>query len=749
MQKVRDMKRTGVYRVSGNIGDFQLELKLRHISEWLPVPKFEYAGAQASASTNTTYSSSAGGGGGDHYPDLEETEPWSDCRIYLPQGDDSYGVENRLGYYTSDYNGDMARNQVARWRRSSAASQNALEDGAEKAVGVEEDRRRRGAASPNAVQERAKKAADTEEEEKEQEQLGQRSNRSLRESTWSILSDRNSQHPAGDLFYDRNRELCNGRIATIRISWQQKYLSHAELERHLPDPGSCASKLQRRYHTWALETWELQQRHLRKLALAREQEEQEEDQDQTRVRRRIRKSRRRQGSHPRTALTLADGRPMPSSHGLSSANMSEVSFDDPHFAARTCLIHTLVDGDAEDLLPPEARQLHLEGQQLMYVYADLPKDTLLVSIRYDPGQGLLYVYPDFSSSARDLDYMVQIERDNDCRQLYAYGFENATPLEALLEDQPLPEDGEEQADDEEEYGDSEQELPEDATGLELVEHYHMLRLAASELRKPVHFELPPKRMRRVCLLLEMQTAQHFENPNVHVRYYIQLPPNTLWEAPAGEDPLRGSTATCRNAGDWRLANLGHCWQLTLLCEEQHQPDQQLLHLYFEVVSIDSWQRERCEGYAHYSLPLIAPLPTESIRLQCIRPLGSWLDALNRYFIGGRQLFDFVSYFDVQQRATQMHSRLELNNSMAMRSTGSLLLRVQKLQQRQIETAGQLLHLNLGDSDDGSDGGSSDEAEAKSPSNEDAARATTLEEVMAAYVEARQRIESLLRSIADT
>ncbi|XP_017034611.1 tectonic-like complex member Mks1 [Drosophila kikkawai] len=721
MQKVRDMKRTGVYRVSGNIGDFQLELKLRHISEWLPVPRFEYAGAQANATSGSE-------------PYTEESEPWSDCRIYLPQGEDSYGVENRLGYYTGYCNVETGGSQVARWRRRSPAKQKALEGEPEKAGGVEENRRRRSSASQKVLEDEPEKALGVE----EQEQLG----------NWSILSERNSGNPAGDLFYERNRELCNGRIASIRIAWQQKYLSHAELERHLPDPGGCATKLQRRYHTWALETWEVQQRHLQKLARARQEQEQDEDQDQARVRRRMRKSRRRQSHRPSTAVTLADGGP-PSTvtaQGLSSASISEVSFDDPHFAARTCLIHTLVDGDAEDLLPPEARQLHLEGQQLMYVYADLPKDTLLVSIRYDPGQGLLYVYPDFSSSARDLDYMVQIERDNDCRQLYAFGFENATPLEGLLEEQPQPEDEEQQADDEAEYEDSRQELPEDATGLELVEYHHMLRLVASELRNPVQFEVPPKRMRRVCLLLELQTAQHFENANVHVRYYIQPPPNTLMEAPAGEDALCGATATCRNAGDWRLANLGHCWQLTLLCEEQHQPEQQLLHLYFEVVSIDSWQRERSEGYAHYSLPLISPLPTESIRLQCIRPLGSWLDALNRYFIGGRQLFDFVSYFDVQQRPAEIHSRLESNVRMAMRSTGSLLLRMQKLQQRQIDGAGHLFQ--LGDSDDaGGSGSSSDDAEVTSP--EDATKATTLEEVMAAYVEARQRIESLLRSIADT
>jgi len=74
----------------------------------------------------------------------------------------------------------------------------------------------------------------------------------------------------------------------------------------------------------------------------------------------------------------------------------------------------------------------------------------LVSIRYDPEQGLLYVYPDFSSSAQDLDYVIQIERNNDCRQLYAFGFENVTPLEAYDDDGFSEEaDGE----DEQELGD--------------------------------------------------------------------------------------------------------------------------------------------------------------------------------------------------------------------------------------------------------------------------------------------------------
>lgn len=64
---------------------------------------------------------------------------------------------------------------------------------------------------------------------------------------------------------------------------------------------------------------------------------------------------------------------------------------------------------------------------------------------------------------------------------------------------------------------------------------------------------------------------------------------------------------------------------------------------YEVVSIDSWQRERTEGYSVYSVPFIAGRYNEVVR--CYRDLGddTWLKWLERYFIGGRrkiQLNDF-------------------------------------------------------------------------------------------------------------
>lgn len=57
---------------------------------------------------------------------------------------------------------------------------------------------------------------------------------------------------------------------------------------------------------------------------------------------------------------------------------------------------------------------------------------------------------------------------------------------------------------------------------------------------------------------------------------------------------------------------------------------------FEVVSIDWWGRERTEGYAMATIPLLAGRDDESVSFY--RDLGddTWYEWLERYFIGGRK-----------------------------------------------------------------------------------------------------------------
>ncbi|XP_023180121.2 Meckel syndrome type 1 protein homolog [Drosophila hydei] len=657
-------KRTGIYRVKGNINDFQLELKLRHVSEWLPVPKFEYTGAKVNY--------------GDHYPESTSTSGWSDCFIYVPY-EDQYG-NNYYTYYNyynpgSDYPGSSSRatscSSSARSGRSSFYSSNQSE----------------------------------------------------------LIDQQQKQQLTGETgFHALNPELCNGATANVCISWQQKCFSREELQRY-GELNNCQTSLQRRYHRWTRDIVELQQRYQLRVQHA-------EQKQRVRRRRQNKTSKTKSKSSPLSEFSVEAPTALP---------------EDPDFATRTCLIHTLINADLRELdagdpqLPAEAHELQQQGFQLMYIYAQLQQDMLLLCLRYDPACGLLYVYPDFSLSAEDLEYVLQI--DNDCRQLYAYGFENVTVVNVLEQDH-VESAAQSQRDAELELELDWDSLPgSEASAEQLVNYYQQQRSSESAQRRLLQFQLPPKRMRRVVLLLQLHEAQHFEYPNVHVRYYVNPPSHTILEPANKHDPfpLRGATATCVAGGAERLAHFSHCWQLTLLCEESHQPHQ-LLHIYFEVISVDSWQRERCEGYAHFSCSLLAPLPSgvsSGMRLQCIRPVGSWLDALNRYFIGGRALFDFVGYFKSRSRENMLHNRMELGRQHVMRSTGTLLFSVQKLQQRHQQFGYYLLQEHSNDDDDNYNDDAAAPGCCQLDPKPKSSVSATLQEVMSAYVEARERIEALL------
>lgn len=72
----------------------------------------------------------------------------------------------------------------------------------------------------------------------------------------------------------------------------------------------------------------------------------------------------------------------------------------------------------------------------------------------------------------------------------------------------------------------------------------------------------------------------------------------------------------------------------------------MLKIIYEVISIDSWSRERSEGYAVYNIPFTAGRFIEKV--DCYRDLGddTWLNWLERYFIGGRRKLQITDFSGV-------------------------------------------------------------------------------------------------------
>lgn len=101
---------------------------------------------------------------------------------------------------------------------------------------------------------------------------------------------------------------------------------------------------------------------------------------------------------------------------------------------------------------------------------------------------------------------------------------------------------------------------------------------------------------------------------------------------------------------------------------------------YAIISIDSWERERVEGYAVYNVPLICGRYIEKI--DCYRDLGddTWRNWLERYFIGGRrriQINDFHALNTDDQRVLNRYGN-------CTQSTGQLIISRNVVVQRNID-----------------------------------------------------------------
>lgn len=144
-----------------------------------------------------------------------------------------------------------------------------------------------------------------------------------------------------------------------------------------------------------------------------------------------------------------------------------------------------------------------------------------------------------------------------------------------------------------------------------------------------HFEQPLANTIVIHLFFELSSARNFENPNIYIRYLIDLPENFTCE---DQSVLTGTTQTSKNSPH----HFGFCFDVTLQIKENFddfQTHQRLPYIYFEVISKDTWSRFRTEGLAYQCLPVFKAGYWE-FQLNCVRicPRGI-IGELRRFFIG--------------------------------------------------------------------------------------------------------------------
>uniref|UniRef100_H3CQC7 MKS transition zone complex subunit 1 n=1 Tax=Tetraodon nigroviridis TaxID=99883 RepID=H3CQC7_TETNG len=263
--------------------------------------------------------------------------------------------------------------------------------------------------------------------------------------------------------------------------------------------------------------------------------------------------------------------------------------------------------------------------QTMHIMADLgppeklgqkENECLLVTIKTD-GSGTVIIKPDFNEGREPYRIVTEGEK----KEFWRLTVENASTV--MKPDER----------------DREQNIYKDL----YTQHTDYLNSLVGQ-----EFEMPPVGVLRYFMNGEIVSAKGFEYDNLYIHFTMELPTSSLadWSGPPHQ-PLSGVTHTCRTkpVGRDDVAFFSHLFS----CEASYTCDKESEEaffpwpvLYFKVLSLDSWQRCRTEGYGYLLFPDIPGKHT--ITCHTWRPLQSGTgSALRRFFIGGSPELEDHSY----------------------------------------------------------------------------------------------------------
>uniref|UniRef100_A0A8C8RQR1 MKS transition zone complex subunit 1 n=1 Tax=Pelusios castaneus TaxID=367368 RepID=A0A8C8RQR1_9SAUR len=293
--------------------------------------------------------------------------------------------------------------------------------------------------------------------------------------------------------------------------------------------------------------------------------------------------------------------------------------------------------------------------QTMYIMGDLGPygklghreyEHVLCTIKVD-SNGVITVKPDFTGTKG----AYRIEVDGEKRELWKYTLENAS-----AQVQP-EEEGQEQRMFRDLYS----------------RHKEYLNgLVGSD------FEMTLPGALRLFVNGEIVSAQGYEYNHLYVHFFLELP--SCWSSPAFQQ-LSGVTQTCatKSLGEDNVAFFSYPFTLEMFFTQEDESEGSLPQwpvIYFEVLSLDYWQRYRVEGYGSIVLPATPGVHTLTAPTWRPIELGT-VSELRRFFIGGSPELEDMTYVRVPgtfkgERLSRFGFRTE--------TTGSVTFRLHCLQQ---------------------------------------------------------------------
>ncbi|XP_067328178.1 tectonic-like complex member MKS1 [Anolis sagrei] len=293
--------------------------------------------------------------------------------------------------------------------------------------------------------------------------------------------------------------------------------------------------------------------------------------------------------------------------------------------------------------------------QTMYIMADLgppgrlglrENEHVLCTLQVD-GNGVLSVKPDFTGSKGP--YRIELEGEK--REVWSVTLQNASP-----------------------QVEHEDEAREQRVFKDLYSRHkeYLSGLVGSD------FEMTVPGALRLFVNGEIVSAQGYEYDHLYIHFFLELPSG--WSCPPSQ-PLSGVTQTCttKTCGWERVAFFSFPFTLEVFFSQEDEAEGSLSQwpvLYFEVLSLDFWQRSRVEGYGFVALPTTPGSHTVSASTWRPVELGPRAE-LQRFFVGGSPELEDLTYSRLP--GTFTGDRLS-RFGFRTKTTGSVSFRLHCLQQ---------------------------------------------------------------------
>ncbi|XP_049897410.1 Meckel syndrome type 1 protein isoform X1 [Epinephelus moara] len=269
----------------------------------------------------------------------------------------------------------------------------------------------------------------------------------------------------------------------------------------------------------------------------------------------------------------------------------------------------------------KSRHVVNNAMQTMHIMGDLgpsgrlgqkENEYVLATVKTD-GSGTVIVKPDFNKGREPY----RIVTEGNKREVWRFILENVSPG-------MQPEEKE-----------REQNMYKDL----YVRHKEYLNSLVGQ-----DFEMPPMGILRYLMNGEIVSAKGFEYDDLYIHFFMELPNN--WSSLPFQS-LSGVTQTCRakTLGKENVAFFSFPFSFEAFYMTEKESEESVLQwpvIYFKVLSLDSWQRYRTEGYGYLLFPAVPGKHT--ITCHTWRPLQTGtISALKRFFIGGSPELEDLSY----------------------------------------------------------------------------------------------------------